>query len=960
MNLTEGTKLKGFTLNRIREEKELNGSLIEMTHDKTGAELCWLDNGEVNKTFSVAFKTLPEDSTGVFHILEHSVLCGSDKYPVKEPFVDLLKSSMNTFLNAMTFPDKTMYPVSSRNKRDFLNLTSVYLDAVFAPALRTNPSVFHQEGIHTEFDENGKPLYKGVVFNEMKGAMSDLDDRIECGIEDLLFPDNCYRFNSGGDPEVIPDLTYEQYKAAYNSFYHPSNSRFYLDGDVPVEDTLEMINSYLEKYEKSVTEHEIVMQKPTPREGKDFYEIAEGEDNGKKAVLVLGKIIGDWRESEKILAASVLSDVLADTNESPLKRAVLSSGLAEDFSMQVLDGIAQPYIVMTARNIKDEDSGKIRKIINGTVKKLAAEGIDKKSLTASINRTAYNLKQLPEPQGVYRAILSLNGWLYGGDPLTYLVYDKAFEAVRKMADEGGFEKLLDEILGDDGSLSVLHMLPSSTLGSELREKEEKRLQAETSVLTEEQKKNLEEQNAKLDKWQTEPDSPEAKAKLPSLPLSEVSGLPEITKTVMTGENGATVLYHPVSTNGIVYLQMYFPLTNLNIAELTKISLLPYLFGELPTKNYGVLELQQKIKTYIGKLEFRLTAFGKNDDKEECTPCLAVSAGILKENLSEGKRLLEEIILNTEFDHKDKIKEIVTQTDEAERQSAMGRGHTLGAVVAAAHFTALDAAAEAMRSYSAISYMHKFSKNFDEMIGEFVELARRVHSEAIIRTGLVISVTSTENVDVSDLISALPEGKRLPEKAAYKTSLPEKMGIKVPSQVAYAVRGYHLSAMGEKLTGSLKVLETILSYNYLWNKIRVQGGAYGAGMRAMKLGGRLFCYSYRDPSPARSLDIYGTLSDYVKEFCESDEDLDKLIIAEIGSTEPLRTPEEQGAEADENWFCGITDEEQIRIRKEMLSTDRNKLLEQCKVLDKLASDGAVCVVGHEGALKECEGLEVFEL
>ncbi|MCM1054763.1 MAG: insulinase family protein [Bacteroides sp.] len=960
MNLTEGARLKGFTVNRIREEKELNGALVEMTHDKTGAELCWLNNGEVNKTFSVAFKTLPEDSTGVFHILEHSVLCGSDKYPVKEPFVDLLKSSMNTFLNAMTFPDKTMYPVASRNDRDFLNLTSVYLDAVFAPALKTNPSVFHQEGIHTEFDENGKPLYKGVVFNEMKGAMSDLDERIEYGIEDLLFPDNCYRFNSGGDPEVIPNLTYEKYKAVYNSFYHPSNSRFYLDGSVPLEETLDMISSYLERYEKSEVKHEINMQKPVPREGRDFYEIAEGEDNGKKAVLVLGKIIADWSESEKILAASVLSDLLADTNESPLKRAVLSSGLAEDFSMQVLDGIAQPYVIITARNIKDEDSGRIRKIINGTVKKLVSEGIDKRSLTASINRTAYNMKQLPEPQGVYRAILSLNGWLYGGDPLTYLVYDKTFESLRKTAEGDGFERLLDEMLGEDGGLSALHLLPSCTLGSELREREEKRLQAETSALTEEQRKKLTEDNERLVKWQTEPDSAEAKSKLPSLPLSEVSELPELTKTHVKEENGASVLYHPVSTNGIVYLQMYFPLTNLNMDELTRISVLPYLYGELPTKSYGVLELQQRIKTYIGKLDFRLTAFGRTDDKEECTPCLAVSAGMLRENLSEGKKLLEEIILNTELDHKDRIKEIVTQTDEAKRQSAMGSGHTLGAVVAAAQFTAVDAATEAMRSYSAISYMHKFSKSFDDMIDEFLALAHRVQKEAVIRNGLTVSVTAAEEADVSDLISAMPEGRRLPERAAYKTSLPPKMGIKVPSQVAYAVRGHHLSAMGEKLTGELKVLETILSYNYLWNMIRVQGGAYGAGMRAMKLTGRLFCYSYRDPSPARSLDIYNTLSDYVREFCGSDEDLDKLIIAEIGSTEPLRTPEEQGIAADDNYFSGISDEEQIRIRKEMLSADKSKLLKQCSVLDKLASGGAVCVVGHEGALKECEGLEVFEL
>ena len=958
MNLTEKTKLSGFTVTRIREDKELNGRLVEMTHDKTGAELCWIDNGEVNKTFAVAFKTLPEDSTGVFHILEHSVLCGSEKYPVKEPFVDLLKSSMNTFLNAFTFPDKTMYPVASRNKRDFLNLTSVYLDAVFAPALRTDPNVFRQEGIHTEFDENGKPLYKGVAFNEMKGAMSDLDSIIFRGTNALLFPDNCYRFNSGGDPRVIPDLTYEQYKASYNSCYHPSNARFFLDGTVPLEETLELIDSYLQKYEKSPTVHEIVMQKPVTANGTDCYEIAEGEDNGKKNVLVLGRIFAEWKDNQKILAAQVLSDAIAGTNEAPLKRAVLSSGLAEDFYVEIADGIAQPYIALVARNIKDGGQGEIRKIINDTVHKLISGGLDKKSLTASINSYAYKLKQLPEPQGIERAILIQNSWLYGGDPMTYLVYNGVIEALRKMAEGDGFELLLKELLSSDKELSALSIRPSVTLGAELRQKEEERLAKETGALSEAQIKELKAQKESLDKWQTEPDAPEAKAALPKLPLSEVNELPTLTKTEVKKVKGATLLYHPVASNGIVHIRLYFPLTNLTTEELTKISLLPFLYKELPTKNYGVLELQQRIKTYIGSLHFTLAAYGRGE-KNACTPCLTVSAGVLEENLGEAKKLLEEIILNTEFDHPDKIKEIVIQTDEAQRQYAMGSGNILAASAACAHFTAMDAATEAIGGYSSINYLHKFAKNFDETLGEFSELVKRVYKEAIISSGLIAGVTATEETDISDLISAIPEGKALPEKSEHKTNLPMRMGIKVPSQVAYAVKGYHLSDMGEKTNGSLKVLDTIISYDYLWNKIRVQGGAYGAGMKVPAYSGRLFCYSYRDPSPARSLDMYDTLSDYVKELCAGEESIENFIIAEIGNSEPLLTPSAQGSQADAFWFMGVTEDEQIRIRKEILGTTKETLLEQCGILDKLAKDGAVCVVGHEAALKECGDLEIFE-
>lgn len=959
MNLEKNTKLCGFTVTRIREEKELGGRLVEMTHDKTGAELCWVDNKELNKTFSIGFKTLPENSTGVFHILEHSVLCGSEKYPVKEPFVELLKSSMNTFLNAMTYPDKTIYPVSSRNKRDFLNLTSVYLDAVFAPALKHNPNIFRQEGIHTEFDENGSPSYKGVVFNEMKGAMSDVAGRTEYALQELLYPDNCYRFNSGGDPEVIPDLTYEQYVAAYSTFYHPSNSRISLDGDVPLEETLELINSYLEKYERSVTKHEIEMQVPAARQSSAYYEIAEGEDNGKKTILVLAKIIGTWADRAKLLAAQVLADALADTNESPLKRAVLSSGLAEDFEVEVMDGIAQPFISMTAKNIKNEDSRKIRSIINETVKKIITEGIDKKSLTASINRLAYSVKQLPEPQGVYRAMFVQNSWLYGGDPMMYLVYDEAIKELRKMAEGGGFEKLLSELLENDGELSELRMLPSVTFGNELREKEEARLSKETSALTDAQRQEIKNQLEELDRWQTEPDSPEAAAALPTLPLSEVGEKPELTETEETAGNGVKVLYHPVPTHGIVYLTMYFPITNLSLDEITATAVLPSLYGELPTKNYGTLELQQQIKTYIGSLRFKLNVLGSADNKEKCTPVFEVNAGMLEENLPKAKALIAEILLNTELNHPDKIKEIVTQEDETWRQGAIGNGHAVGISAACAHYSAKDAVGEAINGYSAINFLHKFSKGFDEMISGFLKTAGRVASEAIIRSGLTVSVTSTERADFSDLISALPEGRALPKEAEYRTALPERLGISIPGQVSYAVKGYHLNELNKKIEGTMKVADNILTYCYLWNLIRVQGGAYGTGMRAA-LGGRMFCYSYRDPSPARSLGIYDTLSDCIRDFCDSDEDLDKLIISAIGNSEPLRTPSSQGAAADDFYFTGITDEEQIRIRREMLATDRAKLLAFCDILDKLAENGAICVVGHEAALKECGGLEIAEL
>lgn len=957
MNIAEKIKMFGFTVNRIRKNDEINGTLYEMSHDKTGAELCWLDNGEQNKLFSVAFKTLPEDSTGVFHILEHSVLCGSEKYPVKEPFVELMKSSMNTFLNAMTYPDKTVYPISSRNDKDFLNLVSVYLDAAFAPKILENPNIFYQEGIHIEFDKEN-PVYKGVVFNEMKGAMSGVDDRIEQGINSLLFPDNCYRFNSGGDPAVIPDLTYEQFVETYRRFYHPSNARFFLDGDIPLEKTLDMIHSYLEKYEKSNELPVLSMQKSVSNEGTAFYEITDCRNSEKKAVLALGKIIGTFEEKEKVFAAKVLCDVLADSNESPLKRAVLSSGIAEDMEMMVVDGVAQPYLLIIVRNMKNSDSSEICSIIKKTVRQLVSDGLDKKSVLASINRFAFHLRQVPEPQGLYRAVFALNSWLYGGDPMLYLDNDEVTDALKKMVETNVFEKLMQELLLDDSGKAVLHMLPSLTLGSEDRKKEENRIQYEISALTEEEKQLLLHQNEKLALWQQTPDSAEDVEALPILPLSEVSETPELIKTVEACENGVNILYHPLNTNGIVYLSMYFPLTVFSLSELIKLSLFPSLLGEFPTENYSVTELQQNIKTYIGSLSFGIEAFGKDNQTEKCTPFLTVRAGILEENFSTAKVLINEVLTKSKFDDVNKIKEIVMQTYEMARQSAIGHGHSLGVSAVQAQYSAKGAVNEAINGYSSMKFLHDFSDDFNSMVNEFRSLVNRVKAEAVCKANLTVSITSSENVSVSDLLSEFPNGNEMPKEAEYKTNLPKRMGIRIPAQIAFAVKGYHLSDADIKMNGSLRIASNIISLNYLWNIVRVQGGAYGAGFPVGRDGG-MICYSYRDPSPARSLQVYNSLSDYICDFCESEDDLDKFIISAIAATEPLKTPADQGTIADELWFAGVTDEDRISARRQMLSANRKALIGWVPLFDKMAEDGAVCVVGYEAALAECGNLEICE-
>lgn len=958
MNLTAGTKLHGFTVTRVRPSEELHGTLVEMVHDKTGAQLCWMDNGLENKLFSVTFKTLPSDSTGVPHIIEHSVLCGSDKYPVKEPFVDLMKSSMNTFLNAMTASDWTCYPISSRNKQDYLNLTEVYLDAVFAPAMLHDPNIFYQEGHHTELAEDGTPSYKGVVFNEMKGAMSGADSRIWQDMQSALFPDNTYGVNSGGEPTVIPDLTYEQFVAFYKKFYHPSNARFYLDGTVPLDETLERIDGYLSKYDQLNASFDIPDQAPVSSEITDYYELDADQPMEKKAFFSIGKIVSSWRDRVRTIAVRVLLKYLADTNESPLSRAILSNHLGEAVEYSLLDSIAQPMMLLTVRNMDNADSGKIRELIRSTVEKIAAEGLDKDALTASLNRVEFKLRNLEEPTGLERVFQALSTWLYGGDPIDGMLIDDTFAQVRAMADNGGFEALLRELFLDDTGLVVLHTLPSHTLGQEQREAEAKRVKAEVDAMAPEQVEELKKANAALVAWQQKPDRPEDTATLPVLPLSEVGPDPVWVETRETEQDGVKVLYHPVPSQGIVHLALYFPLTAFGQDDLPWLSFLANLLGELPTKNKTAAELQQAIKTYIGSLTFRAENFAQKNQNETAKPCLAVYASVLEQNLPAAQELLAEILTETDFDQPDRIKEILAQEDEKNHQRVIGAGHVIGILATASHYSAGRAAQERISGYTYMSAVHALAKDFNAQASDFTAFLTKASQALVNKASLTASVTADAPADLTALLGKLPAGTAAPGQAQYTSALPMRVGIPIPAQISFAVKGYHLKEAGMEYNGSLAVLHSILSLSYLWSEVRVQGGAYGCGFRAQHTGAVSF-HSFRDPTPARSLGAYDRSSAFVKEYCDGDEDLTKFIISTIGESEPLQSPADQGQAADAYWFSGRTRDDLKTTRAQMLATTRQSLLDWRPMLDKVAQEGAVCVVGHQGALDACDGLEILK-
>ncbi len=954
MELQQLCKQHNFTLTQVRPIPGSNAELVQMVYTKTGTELCWVKSEERNKLFGIAFKTIPEDDTGVFHILEHSVLCGSAKYPVKEPFVEMLKSSMNTFLNAMTFPDKTVYPISSRNDQDFLNLTEVYLDAVFAPKILENPNIFRQEGWHYELQEDNL-TYNGVVFNEMKGAMSSVDQASYRGLMKVLYPDLCYSYNSGGDPAAIPNLTYEQFMDSYRKNYHPTNARVFLDGDIPVEKTLILLDAYLSQYEMG-KKQTLVPQKPVEQEQTIYYEAVN--DGTPKAQLLLGKILGTFEEKLQLLARQVLCDVLAGSNDAPLKRAILETGLCQDVTLAVEDGMIQPFMMLRLHNIQDEDSAKLASAVRECAKKLVAEGIEKARLVASINRFIFNLQQMKEPQGLIRGLNCMNSWLYDGDPMQYLHFEDCFAELRSMAENGGFEPLLKEMLVDEAGLCKLHVLPSETYGADLRQAETTRLARTKEALSSAQLDTIAQEFAALSQWQQTPDSPEQLATLPKLDLSEISSEPVLCETSEEICDGVTVLRHKAASNGIVHVSAYFRLADRTLEELTKLSLLSKLLGTLPTKAKDATTLQNEIKTWLGELKFSVEVNPKLGQKDLCTPLLAVHCSVLKENIAKAEELIHEILTSTDFAHADRILEIVKQQETEQQQIGMMNGHLLAFLSAQSHFSAGGAAQAAIRGISYIQWLHTLSKNFEAELPSFTALAENTLANAVCKQRMVLSFTEDGHSDAFSFLEKFPEGTKIADTCSYTTDLPKKLGIRIPAQVSYASLATSLEIPYE---GSARLLSNVLSLAYLWNEVRVKGGAYGAGMRISR-GGGLFTYSYRDPNPANSLNVYRSMADCVRTLVDAGQDITGFIISTVAETEPLEDAARIGQTADADWFFGWGREQALAERKQLLSATIQELTKWCDALESLKSDAGLCIVGYADALAACEaeGLTIWDI
>ena len=949
----------GFTVKGIRESSELHGRTVLFEHDKTGAQVFWVDNKAENIVFSITFRTLPEDDTGVFHIIEHCVLAGSGKYPVKEPFLELLKSSMNTFLNALTFSDMTMFPVSSRNPRDILNLTGVYLDAVFDPTVLKDRKRFCQEGWHVDRNEAGEYVYRGVVFNEMKGAMSDTDTLIDRQIMRQLFPDTSYGYNSGGEPETIPTLTYERFCEQYRRHYHPSNARIYLDGAAPMEDMLLLIASYLDRYDRREDIPEYSFQEPVGSEQTIRYELGREEEEENHGYLTLGRITGTWKDRTENMARGILCDVLTGSNEALLKRAVLEQDLAQDISISVDDTTLQSWMTIHAENVTDGKENELLELLKATGEKILREGLDRNAVEASLNRAVYILREEDEPQGIGRCIRCVGNWIFGGDPTEALETSGMVKELKTWLDNGRFTELAADMLLNRNNQVVLHTIPSRTLGEEKRRKEKEQLDAFISAWSPEEKAENDRLIRDIADWQKTPDSHEALQTLPKLSKEDADIAPEWTDTVLRDCEGVKVMTHQLNCNGVVHLRLYFALTDYSPEELTRLSQLTGLLGRLPTAKHDALTLQQDIKRWTGSLGFSIITRAEAGQNKTCTPYLTAYTSALEENTEKATELLTEILTSTRYEDREKMTEMFRQNELGARQRILSAGHQIAIRKALSEYSAENAVKNALDGEVAAAYIHLLAREPEKELPGLMKLAERLLKDTLCKSRMNVSVTSTAEMIPEKLIKAFHEGTPAPAATCYKAEKSKPPGYRIPAQAGFAARGYNIRRSGHTFDGVLWLASSILSLDYYWNRVRVQGGAYGAGIQVER-NGNIYSNSYRDPTPGRTINVDKEAAEFLRNFARQGEDLDRYIISALNELNPLLSPRDKGTLADGRYMTGYTREEAEKIRRQILHAVPEDLERCACCLEDFGREGTVCVVTNEEALKDCERLTIKDL
>lgn len=959
--------LAGYEILDEHRVEDVQSDGFILRHKKSGARIAILSNNDDNKVFYIGFRTPPEDETGVPHIIEHTTLCGSKKFPVKDPFIELAKGSLNTFLNAMTYPDKTVYPVASCNDQDFKNLMDVYLDAVFNPNITKYEEIFKQEGWHYELTGKDDELkINGVVYNEMKGAYSSPDEVLSSQIYRSLFPDNTYSKDSGGNPEYIPKLTYEAYLDFYHKYYHPSNSYIYLYGDMDVVERLEWLDKeYLSLYDYKKVNSEINKQ-PAFDEIKNVeaqYSITMDDSQENKTYLSYNRVVGDSLDEMLYQAFDVLDYALVSSPGAPVKQALIDAGIGDDVYGSYDAGILQPVFSFVAKNANASQADEFESIIENTLKEVVKTGINKEALLAGINSSEFKFREADFgqfPKGLLFGLNCLDSWLFDDmKPFIHLECLGTFAKLRKAVDTDYFEKLIQEYLLDNTHGSSVTVKPKRGLGNEREEALAKELSDYKASLSDEEIKKLIEDTEHLKKYQEEPSPDEDLRKLPMLTRADMK------KNAMPFSNiedellDVKVVRHDIESNGIDYISFLFDAGDFAQSELGYLGFFTNALGLVNTEKYSYTDLANATNIYTGGISTGTASHPDIKDRNNFVFKFEVKLKVLEKNLDKALELMEQMLLSSDFTDTKRLGELVAQIKARLQANLSSSGHLVAAMRSMSSFSRYALYQDELKGIAFYRSICRIEKELSESPKSVSDKLAAIAKKLFARNRMLISFTGNNEAygnakpSLEKVIAGFNKMSTLGNQAEVHFNTAKEAFIDA-SQIQYVAKTGDFICEGYEYTGALRLLRIILSYDYLWINVRVKGGAYGC-MNTFLRSGESYFVSYRDPNLSDTLDVYDRIPEYIKSFSPDERDMTKYIIGTFSALDTPMNPEAKGSRSLSAYLEGITYEQIQKERNEILNAQPEDIRRLADLVEAVLKKDSICVIGNENMIKESAGL-----
>lgn len=963
MKFVTGNEYYGFKFLNKEYLNEVNSDAYLLEHVETGARVFALKNDDHNKTFSIGFRTPATDSTGVPHILEHTVFCGSRKFRVKDVLTEMIKGSLQTFINAFTFPDKTMYPFSTRNKKDYFNLMDVYLDAVFYPLLDEN--MFKQEGWHYELDSKEDEIkYKGVVYNEMKGAFSSPQQVLYRYIQKTLYPNTAYGVESGGDPEDIPKLTYKAFKDYHSKYYHPSNSYIYFYGDAPLEEELKFIqDNYLNDFKLLEIDSHIDKQKTLEKPVHEtvYYPVSEDDTDDEKSMMAISQTISEFDDKETIFASELLVEALYKNEASPLRKALIEKNISHDIMPVFEEELRQPFASIVLMNTDEKHWETFENTYNNTLKKIIGQGIEKDLLRAVLNEFEFSLREEKNAplRGLWYSIRAFKFWLYDKSPIEALQVENIINTIKKKVDEGNyFEDILKKYFLENNHKSFIKLLPSKTLAKEKEKAVKTKLNNYKNSLSETQLNQLVVETKRLKDEQNAPNTKEGLKSLPKLSINDVSPDVEKIDSRIISKEKPFIMYHNLITNKIAYLGLYFDTKNLDADELGYLNILGKLMTNSGTKKSSYSDIAKKISTYTGGIDFKFKTV-ENVKTKASKNMFALRTKIIIDRYKKLCELLTELLSETTFEDYDRIKKLLKNEKSKMEQQLINRSHLFVIRRLSAYTSNSGKEDEIVNGVDYYSKIKKAIKEFDENPEKFVNKLKNIKSKILTKDNLYANLTvDIEHKDeaisvINDISKVLPQNSDSPTGKKDALRFNPNEALSSSSQVQYVGIGANIYEKGLNYSGSFEVLMNYLDNSYLWDKVRVLGGAYGCFTVFHKDTGSFSIVSYRDPNLKETYQVYEDLSKHLADLKLDEEDFSNLIIS--SANDPLLSPATKAKKAFIDYLTGFNYEDELRIKKEILKSKLDDVKSYSGFFKRLATEGYRCVYGGESKIKQHKDL-----